>query len=327
MKMSPLEEKAVATFHQMWDTWDNPTTESIQKSISTWAEDCKGFGSGLTEVWRSRNDFIKYCEQTFLQSPNGFSVQTKWLETDHLDDKLVAMWGEIIITVKLPIKNVVIDPIRFTGVFKNIGEEMKLIQWHASEPDVSTEDEPWPGTGEPKYYEEVSILFTDFVGFTNAVSTIPPKKLIQELNEIFAEFDAITSRNNLDKVKTIGDAYMAVGGLNNQKDHATTAIKTAMEMLNYLDQRNIESAIKWEMRIGIHCGPVVGGVIGSQKLSFDLWGDTVNIASRIERSGEKGKINISAYTYDLIKHKYDCEYRGKIEAKGKGNIDMYFVKV
>ena len=324
--MSPLEEKAVKTFHHMWDTWDNPTKESISESISTWAEDCKGFGSSLTEVWRNRNDFKKFCEQGLLQSPNGFSYHTKWLETHLLDDNLVALWGEIIITVKLPIKNVVIDPVRVTGVFKNIGEEMKLVQWHSSEPDVSTVEELWPGTGEPKYYEEVSILFTDFVGFTNAVSTIPPKKLIMELNEIFAEFDTITGRHDLDKVKTIGDAYMAVGGLNDQKDHAVASIKTAKDMLKYLDQRNKKSALKWEMRIGIHCGPAVGGVIGSQKLSFDLWGDTVNVASRIENSGSVNKINISAYTYDLVEQVFPCEYRGKIETKDRGKIDMYFVK-
>lgn len=324
--MSLLEEKAVKAFHQMWDSWENPTKESIIKSFSTWAEDCKGFGSGLTEVWRGRNDFKKFCEQGLLQSPLGFSLDTKWLETRHIDDNLVALWGEIIITVKLPIKNMVIDPIRITGVYKNIGEEMKLLQFHASEPDVSLGEEMFPGMGEPKYYEDVSILFTDFVGFTNAVSIIPPKKLINELNEIFSEFDAITSRNGLDKVKTIGDAYMAVGGLNDQKDHAISSIKTAKDMLKYLDKRNKKSALKWDMRIGIHSGPAVGGVIGSQKLSFDLWGDSVNIASRIENSGSVNKINISAYTYHLVEQVFPCDYRGKIETKDRGKIDMYFVK-
>ena len=96
---------------------------------------------------------------------------------------------------------------------------MKLVQWHASEPDVSMEEELWPGTGEPQSYAEVSVMFTDFVGFTNTVATIQPKKLIAELNQIFAEFDVITSKHDLLKIKTIGDAYMAAGGLNNQNDH------------------------------------------------------------------------------------------------------------
>lgn len=323
--MSPLEEKSIAAFNQMWNPWENPNSESVQKSISTWVENGKGFGSGLSEIWKNRNDFTKYCEEIIQHNPNGFSVKTKWLETDHLDNNIVAIWGEMIITIKLPIKNVIIDPIRFTGVYKNIRGEMKLIQWHASEPDISSDDEVWPGTGEPKYYEQASILFTDFVGFTGIVSKIQPEKLIKELNEIFAKFDTITERYGLSKIKTIGDSYMAAGGLSNQKDYAIAAIKTADGMLDYLDLRNKESEIQWNMRIGVHCGPVIGGVIGSHKLSFDLWGETVNLASRIESSGEAGRINVSAQAFELIKNDYNCQYRGKIKAKGKGDIDMYFV--
>lgn len=324
--MTPLEKKAIETFNRMWDSWKNPDKASIQESISTWAEKCKGFGSGLSEIWRSRNDFKNYCEKAFQQTPNGFIVDTKWIETDQLNEQLVALWGEIVITIELPIKIVVIDPIRVTAVFQKIGEDMKIVQWHVSEPDVSSDEELWPGTGDPKLYKEVSVLFTDFEGFASIVSKITPKKLVHELNEIFAEFDKITRHHNLDKVKTIGDAYMAVSGLNEQKDHAISAIKMAKEMLKFLNQRNHESSVKWEMRIGIHSGPVVGGVIGSQNLSFDLWGDTVNLASRIEGSGSANEINISSYTHDLIRHNFQCEYRGKIEIKDKRKIDMYFVK-
>ena len=324
--MTPFERKSVDTFNQMWDTWKNPTVESIQESISTWAEWCKGFGTGLSEIWRSKNDFQEYSKLSFTQNHDGFNAKTKWLETYHLDEEIVALWGEIIITVKMPAKNIVFDPIRVTGVYKNIGEEMKLVQWHASEPDVSTDDELWAGTGEPKRYKEVSILFTDFVGFTKIVSLIEPEKLVRELNEIFAEFDAITKRYGLEKIKTIGDAYMAVGGLNEQKDHAISTISTAKEMLSFLNQRNKKGVLKWDMRVGIHSGSAVGGVIGSDKLSFDLWGDTVNLASRIESSGLPNKVNISSYTFELIKHVFPCEYRGKIEIKDKRQIDMYFLK-
>lgn len=121
----------------MWDSWENPTPASMQESASCWAEDCKGFGSSASEIWKSRNDFKKFCDQGFIKSPDGFSVDVKWLETNHLDDQIVALWGEIIITTNLPIKNIIIDPVRITGVFKEIGEEMKIVQWHASEPDVS----------------------------------------------------------------------------------------------------------------------------------------------------------------------------------------------
>jgi class 3 adenylate cyclase len=323
--MTINEKKALETFQLMWDSWENPTAATIEESILTWAELGKGFGSGATEIWKSRTDFKKYCEEGFRQSPEGFRVKSKWIETDPLSDDLVALWGEITITIKLPLKNIVIDPIRVTGVFKKFGGQMKLLQWHASVPDVSSEDEVWGGTGEPKLYENVSILFTDFVGFTKLVSNITPKKLVDELNEIFAEFDDITKRNGLEKIKTIGDAYMAAIGLKEEVDHALSAVKTAKEMLQYLNHKNKKNDIKWDMRTGIHSGPAVGGTIGSEKLGFDLWGDTVNLASRIESSSEANRINISLDTYNLVKHVYPCDYRGLIEIKDKRKFEMYFV--
>jgi adenylate cyclase len=132
-------------------------------------------------------------------------------------------------------------------------------------------------------------------------------------------------RHGLDKIKTIGDAYMAAGGLRNQIDHPLAAVRTAKDMLSYIQRRNQKQTIKWEMRVGIHCGPVVGGLIGSEKLSFDLWGDTVNLASRIESSGLANRINISAHMYELIKDEYPCSYRGKIEVKDKGKVDLYYI--
>jgi class 3 adenylate cyclase len=203
---------------------------------------------------------------------------------------------------------------------------MEIVQWHTSVPDHSSEEEIWPGTGEPQWYENVSVLFTDFVGFSNAVATVPAKKLVYELNEIFAEFDRITSANGLEKIKTIGDAYMAVAGLNNHlSNHAVDTVRAASQMLEYLYGKNQSSALKWEMRAGIHSGPVVGGVIGTEKLSFDLWGDTVNIASRMEAASLANRINISAYTYELVMNLIPCEYRGKIDTKDKGKLDMYFI--
>lgn len=140
-KMSILEEKTIQTVHRMWDCWKSPSRTSIQESALFWAEEGIGFGTSRTEVWHSRNDFIKFCDEAFLKSPDGLSVEVKWLETNHLADQLVALWGEIIITIQLPINNLILDPVRVTGVFKEIGAEMKIVQWHASEPDVSTEEE------------------------------------------------------------------------------------------------------------------------------------------------------------------------------------------
>jgi class 3 adenylate cyclase len=182
------------------------------------------------------------------------------------------------------------------------------------------------GSTQPQRYEEVSILYTDFKGFTNAVASLPAKRVVEELNDIFQHFDDIIDACGIEKIKTIGDAYMIAGGLPRPlPDHAERCVDTALRMLAYIEERNKTSALKWSMRAGIHSGAVVAGVVGKRKFTYDVWGDTVNIASRMESAGEPGRVNVSAYTYDLVKSKYKGEYRGKLDAKGKGEIDMYFV--
>jgi len=183
------------------------------------------------------------------------------------------------------------------------------------------------GGARPARHESVTILFTDFSGFTQAVSAMPADRMVGELNEIFAAFDDITDECGVEKIKTIGDAYMAAAGLPKAcPDHAQRCVRAGLRMVDYLEQRNRTAAFKWSLRLGLHSGPVVAGVVGKRKYAYDIWGDTVNIASRMESSGEIGRVNISAYTYDLVREEFDCEYRGKVDAKGKGQIDMYFVK-
>lgn len=182
------------------------------------------------------------------------------------------------------------------------------------------------GRTEPRRFEEVSILFTDFAGFTQTVGTIPAKRMVEELNDIFAAFDDIVDRHGLEKIKTIGDAYMAAAGLPEPAaDHALRCVRAALDMLQFIAHRNQDSSVKWGLRVGIHSGPVVAGVVGKRKYAYDIWGDTVNIASRMESAGEPGRVNLSAYTYDLVRARFDCAYRGKVDAKGKGEVDMYFV--
>jgi class 3 adenylate cyclase/predicted transcriptional regulator len=187
------------------------------------------------------------------------------------------------------------------------------------------------GHASPRNYESVSVMFTDFKGFTNIADKISPQELVEELNTCFIAFDNIIGKYNLEKIKTIGDSYMCAGGIPTpDKDHVFNMIKASLEIKDYIIRNNIKRGQAglepWYLRIGIHVGPVVAGVVGKKKYAYDIWGGTVNIASRMESNGEPGKVNISSDTYELIKDKYDCVYRGKISAKNIGEIDMYFVE-
>ncbi|WP_195763777.1 adenylate/guanylate cyclase domain-containing protein [Pseudoduganella rivuli] len=182
------------------------------------------------------------------------------------------------------------------------------------------------GKAQPARHESATVLFTDFAGFTAVASTMPADRMIAELNEIFAAFDDIADACGIEKIKTIGDAYMAAAGLPKPcPDHAQRCVRAGMKMIAYVEQRNRDHPFKWTLRVGIHSGPVVAGVVGKRKYAFDIWGDTVNIASRMESAGAGMKVNVSAYTSDLAGGEFECEYRGKVAAKGKGDIDMYFV--
>ncbi len=184
------------------------------------------------------------------------------------------------------------------------------------------------GKAAPKKYENVTILFTDFQDFTKLVASIPATTLVAELNDIFSRFDDIMDEFGIEKIETIGDAYMAASGLPRENtDHALRCVKAAFGMVEFLEQRNVNSEISWNMRVGIHSGPVMAGVVGKKKFAYDLFGDSVNTASRMESNGQVGKVNISQATYELLKSDPDFAFgnRGKIEAKGKGEIEMYFV--
>lgn len=182
----------------------------------------------------------------------------------------------------------------------------------------------------PKKYESATVLFTDFVGFTKLSETLSPNELIAELDGCFRAFDHICKKHGVEKIKTIGDAYMAVAGVPKPyANHATSALLAALEIRDYMnDEVNKRESVGksiWNIRIGIHSGPLVAGVIGHHKFAYDVWGDTVNTASRMESSGEIGQINISQSTYCAVKDQFVCEHRGKVSAKNKGELDMYRV--
>ncbi len=176
-------------------------------------------------------------------------------------------------------------------------------------------------------YDMVTVLFSDIQGFTKIAESMNPELLIDELDRFFFHFDSVVEKYNIEKIKTIGDAYMAAGGIPRKSvANPIEVVLAALEMQNYMKQLKKTKIDIWDLRIGIHSGPVIAGIIGHKKRSFDIWGDTVNTASRMESTGEAGKVNISSETYRLVKDYFICDYRGKLPVKYKGNIDMYFVK-
>lgn len=193
-------------------------------------------------------------------------------------------------------------------------------------PDQVAEELKEKGSAEAKYYDNVSVIFTDFVGFTKVAETLSPQELVNELHTCFSAFDAIVLKYGIEKIKTIGDAYMAVSGLPVPNiDHANNAILAAKEFLAFIEHRRHTETIGFKIRIGIHSGPVIAGIVGTKKFAFDIWGDTVNVAARMESSGMPGEINISEDTYLFVKNQNKCHPRGKILAKNKGEMEMYFV--
>jgi len=194
-------------------------------------------------------------------------------------------------------------------------------------PEETAEELKNDGKVMAKRIDSVTVLFTDFKSFTAISENISPEKLVESIDFYFKEFDRITTKYGLEKIKTIGDSYMCAGGLPIQnKTHPTDVILAAKEMMAFVNQELGNDLMHFEMRIGIHTGPIVAGIVGIKKWQYDIWGDTVNIASRMETNSVEGKINMSETTYQLVKEEFECEYRGTIDVKNRGVWKMYFLR-
>ncbi|MBI9068225.1 MAG: PAS domain S-box protein [Salinivirgaceae bacterium] len=197
-------------------------------------------------------------------------------------------------------------------------------------PEETAEELKTKGKATPRFYRSVSVLFADIQDFTKLAETLTPDELVHDLQSYFSRFDDAVSKYFVEKIKTMGDAFLCVGGIPmRNKSHPFDTVFVGLELqriIQELGKEREESGRRaWNLRIGIHTGPVVAGVVGKQKMTYDIWGDTVNISKRIESACLPGMVNISSSTYEIIKDYFECEHRGKVLAKHKGHIDMYFV--
>ncbi len=184
---------------------------------------------------------------------------------------------------------------------------------------------------EPRFFPSATVLFTDFYGFTKMTGTMAPGELVDTLDQFFTVFDNIVAKHRIERLKTIGDAFMCVAGIPEQNrthpvDTCLAAIEMREVMLRYGRMRSKVHMEAWQMRIGLNTGPVIGGIVGQSKIAYDVWGNTVNIAARIESAGAPGRINVSESTYGFVKHLFDFEERGLVEIKNAGAVPMYFLE-
>ena len=215
------------------------------------------------------------------------------------------------------------------GKEKRRGDELL----HNILPDEVAAELKMKGEAEARQIEQVTVLFTDFKGFTTMAESMSPKALVKDIHDCFSAFDRIMEKHGIEKIKTIGDAYMAAGGLPTPNTtHAVDVVRAALDIQRFMhadiERKRAAGLPYFEVRIGVHTGPVVAGIVGVKKFQYDIWGDTVNIASRMESSGEPGRVNISESTQALLTNTPGLRFtaRGKVQAKGKGELEMYFVE-
>lgn len=281
----------------------------------------KCVGTQRGEILNSRNEYLAAAEKLFLVNQYfDFSLISS-------DEDINENCAVVIARYNIVSINDARDKwyVRISASMQLFRGDLKITSIHYSLPD-SAEPFTFPGSSGPQVYDEVSILFCDIVNFTRITESISANGLVERLNDMFYEFDLISGKCSVFKIKTIGDAYMGVSGLSGlEGNHAKNCIQWSRRVLEFLQVYNRENDIDWKVRIGVHTGSVVGGFIGFENRTFDIWGDAVNVASRMEKASEPNQINISRPTYDLVKDEYSCTYRGEIDVKGKYPMGMYFV--
>ena len=329
---------------------------NIAKPINALAE-MKEIYEGLTSIYEEKNDFtnaFKYHSLLAVVKDSIYNLETdKKLGTLQFDFDIKKKESQINLlnkdkkiqeqTIKRQklIKSIFIGGfaimLLFAAVFfaqrNKIGKEKRRSEALLLNilPEETAEELKATGKAKTKSFELVSVLFTDFKNFTQASEILTPEELVEEINYCYSAFDRIITKYGIEKIKTIGDSYMCAGGLPvPNKTNPFDIVVAGLEMVKFIEENKQDRIAKgqpyFELRLGVHSGPVVAGIVGIKKFAYDIWGDTVNTASRMESSGAVGRVNISGTTYEIVKDKFSCTHRGKIEAKNKGVIDMYFVE-
>tara|TARA_R110001599_G_scaffold150929_2_gene335277 strand:- start:154570 stop:155868 length:1299 start_codon:yes stop_codon:yes gene_type:complete len=309
------------------------TTDSLMKGISAGADNYLTKPYDDYTLFKKIDDLLKQPSSKISEREHvKVEVEGKEYEikadVEHLINLLVSTYKNTLA------QNVELETIK--QKLKAINQELELSKNEHLDllqnifPDKIAESLLAYGTVTPERFKNVTIMFTDFDGFSKVVPSLSPEELIQSLSFYFDKYDELAEENNLIKIKTIGDSYMAVGGLPEVNNtHAIDTVLTALKMKKFMSQfhaKKDESIPVFPLRIGIHTGSAVVGVIGKKRFAYDIWGDAVNLASRMEQSANQDYINISESTYNEVKEYFVCENRGNIEVKNMGTVPMYNLK-
>ena len=308
--------------------------------------------SNLFEAKGDLSEYIKYYKNhiaykdsvsniTSVQQTEAlradFEISQKQIEVDLLNEQKRTQ-RILVISIIVALFLLILLAIGLFRRYRFINKTNKIIEIEKNRsdnlllnilPEETAQELKEFGKVKAKRFESVSVLFTDFKDFTQFAESLTPEELVESVDFYFSKFDEIIEKYNLEKIKTVGDAYMCAGGLPfPDQDHVKNILQAAIEINDFVLQSknyNPNNYTRFDIRIGINTGPVVAGVVGTKKFAYDIWGDTVNIASRMESKSEPGKINISESTYNLIKDDFKCEFRGEIKVKNKDTLKMYFV--